>query len=105
MYINCHSYYSLRFGTLSIDQLLDQAEKIGVSVLVLTDINTTMGIPEFVKKAKERNIKPIAGVEIRNEDELLFIGIAKNREGFRELNEYLTWHNLNKKRYTLDRKN
>lgn len=102
MYINCHSYYSLRYGTLSIDQLLDQAESFGVSALVLTDINTTMGIPEFVKKAKERDIKPIAGVEIRNDDELLFIGIAKNREGFRELNEYLTWHNLNKKRYTLE---
>ena len=102
MYLNCHSYYSLRYGTLSIDQLLDQAESFGVSALVLTDINTTMGIPEFVKKAKERDIKPIAGVEIRNDDELLFVGIAKNREGFRELNEYLTWHNLNKKKYTLD---
>ncbi|HAH25785.1 MAG TPA: DNA polymerase III subunit alpha [Prolixibacteraceae bacterium] len=61
-----------------------------------------MGIPEFVKKAKERGIKPIAGVEIRNGDELLFIGIALNREGFRELNDYLSWHNLNKKKYSLD---
>lgn len=102
MYLNAHSYYSLRYGTLSIDQLLDQAKGNGVSALALTDINTSMGIPEFVKKAKERDIKPIAGVEIRNEDELLFIGIARNREGFRELNEYLTWHNLNKKKFTLD---
>lgn len=102
MYFNTHSYYSLRFGTLSIDQLLDLAEKNGISTLALTDINTTMGIPEFVKKAKLRGIKPVAGVEIRNEDELLFIGIARSREGFRELNEYLSWHNLNKKSYTLD---
>ena len=65
MYLNCHSYYSLRYGTLSIDQLLDQAESIGISALVLTDINTSMGIPEFVKKAKERNIRPIAGIEFR----------------------------------------
>jgi DNA-directed DNA polymerase III PolC len=102
MYLNAHSYYSLRYGTLSIDQLLDQAKENGVSALALTDINTSMGIPEFVKKAKERDIKPIAGIEIRNEDELLFIGIAKNREGFKELNEYLTWHYLNKKKFTLD---
>jgi len=102
MYINCHSYYSLRYGTLSIDQLLDKAVSFGLSALVLTDVNTTMGIPEFVKKVKERGIKPIAGVEIRVDDELLFLGIAKNREGFRELNEYLTWHNLNKKKYSVD---
>ena len=102
MYFNTHSYYSLRYGTLSIDQLLELAEKKGIATLALTDINTTMGIPEFVKKAKQRNIQPIAGVEIRNDDELLFIGIARNREGFRELNEYLSWHNLNKKKYTLD---
>jgi DNA polymerase-3 subunit alpha len=61
-----------------------------------------MGIPEFIKKAKERNIRPIAGIEFRNDDELLFIGIAKNREGFRELNEYLTFHNLNKKKFELE---
>ena len=97
MYINTHSYYSLRYGTMGIDQLLDQAVVKGISALALTDINTSMGIPEFVKRARERNIKPLAGVEFRNGDELLFIGIAKNREGLRELNEYLTLHNLNKR--------
>ena len=99
MYINTHSYYSLRYGTMSIDQLLDQAVIKGISTLALTDINTSMGIPELIRKAKERNIKPVAGVEIRNGDELLFIGIARNREGLKELNEYLTWHNINKKEF------
>ena len=102
MYLNCHSYYSLRYGTLSIDQLLDQAESLGISTLALTDINTSMGIPEFIKKAKERNIRPIAGIEFWNDDELLFIGIAKNREGLRELNECLTFHNLNKQKFELE---
>jgi len=102
MYFNTHSYHSLRFGTLSIDQLLEEAEKQGLSSLALTDINTTMAIPEFVKKSKERGIRPIAGMEVRNADELLFIGLARNREGFRELNEYLSWHNLNKQAYSLE---
>ncbi|MEI6277047.1 MAG: DNA polymerase III subunit alpha [Prolixibacteraceae bacterium] len=97
MYINTHSNFSLRYGTMDIDQLLDQAVMNGLTSLVLTDINTSMGIPEFIRKANDRNIKPIAGVEFRNDDELVFIGIARNREGLRELNEYLTWHNLNKK--------
>ncbi len=102
MYLNIHSYYSLRFGTLSIDELLDLGKKNGAGELALTDINTTMGIPEYVRKAKEKGIRPIAGAEIRNGDELLFTGLAKNQTGFKELNDYLTWHNLNKKKFTLD---
>ena len=99
MYLNTHSYYSLRYGTMSIDQLLDQAVIQGIAAMALTDINTSMGIPEFIKKAKERDIKPIAGIEFRNKDELVFIGIARNREGLRELNEYLTRHNLDGKKF------
>ena len=105
MYFNTHSYYSLRYGTMDIDQLLDQAVVMGISALALTDINTSMGIPEFIKKAKERNIKPIAGIEFRNEDELVFIGIARNREGLRELNEYLTFHNLSRKEFDAEELN
>ncbi|WP_299577499.1 DNA polymerase III subunit alpha [uncultured Sunxiuqinia sp.] len=102
MYLNTHSYYSLRYGTMTIDQLLLWAQKCRVEALALTDINTSMGIPEFVKKAEERGIKPLAGIEFRNGDELLFTGIAKNNRGFKELNDYLSWHNLNKRKFSLD---
>ncbi|WP_372776039.1 DNA polymerase III subunit alpha [Mangrovibacterium sp.] len=102
MYLNNHSYYSLRYGTMDIDTLLDVAERNLVFAMALTDINTSMGIPEFVKKARERGIKPIAGIEFRNGDELLFVGIARNNAGFKELNDYLTWHNLNKKPFGLE---
>lgn len=102
MYLNVHSYFSLRYGTLSIDDLLALARRNGVEAMALTDVNTTMGIPEFVKKAGDEGIRPIAGVEIRNGDELLFTGLAKNNAGFKELNDYLTWHYLNKKEFSID---
>ncbi len=102
MYLNCHSNYSLRYGTMNIDQLLELADRNQVSIIGLTDINTSIGIPEFVKKSKAQRIKPIAGIEFRNGDTLLFIGIAKNNKGFKELNDYLTWHNLNKQDFSLE---
>ncbi len=102
MYLNCHSYYSLHYGTLSINELLDLAIENGVETIALTDINTTMGIPEFVKEAEQKGIKPIAGCEFRNDDDLLFIGLAKNREGLKELNDWQTEHNLEKKSYPTD---
>ncbi len=102
MYLNVHSYFSLRYGTLSIDELLALARRNDVEAMALTDVNTTMGIPEFVKKAGDAGIKPIAGVEIRNGDRLLFTGLAKNNAGFKELNDYLTWHYLNKKKFSIE---
>ncbi|MDD2381481.1 MAG: DNA polymerase III subunit alpha [Mariniphaga sp.] len=102
MYWNVHSYFSLRYGTLSIDELIALARQSGAEMLALTDINTTMGIPEFVKKAADAGIKPIAGAEIRNGDRLLFTALAKNNAGFKEINDYLSWHYLNKKEFSAD---
>jgi len=102
MYLNCHSYYSLHYGTLSITELLDLAIQNGLDTIALTDINTTMGIPEFVLEAQKKGIKPIVGCEFRNKDELLFIGLAKNREGLKELNDWQTEHNLQEKNYPAD---
>ena len=99
MYLNCHTYYSIHYGTLSLNELLDLAIQNGVETIALTDINTTMGIPEFVKEAQAKGVKPIAGCEFRNKDELLFIGLAKDREGLKELNDWQTEHNLQEKSY------
>ena len=93
MYLRVHSWYSLRHGVLSPDRLLDLAEKYGLSELALTDINTTMGLPEFVKKATERSVRPIAGCEFRHNNRLLYTVLARNREGLREINELITARN------------
>ncbi len=99
MFLNNHSYYSLRYGTLSVDELIDLSFGFGLETVTLTDINTTMGIPEFVKKANEKGIKPVAGCEFHNGDQLLYIGLAHNREGLKELNELQTVHNLAQENY------
>ncbi len=96
MFLNGHSYYSLRYGTLSIEKLVETAKVNDVHTLALTDINNSAGILDFVKECTLNGIKPVAGIEFRSNDQLLYIGIARNNEGFRELNEFLTAHNLQK---------
>ena len=90
MYLNCHSYYSLRYGTMTIEKFVESAIQKGVNALALTDINSTMGTIDFVKACTQNGIYPVAGIEFRNGNDLLYIGIACNNEGFRELNEFLT---------------
>ncbi len=96
MYLNCHSYYSLRYGTLPIDKLVEMAAINGIDALSLTDINNSMGVADFVKACNKSGIKPVAGIEFRDGNELLYIGVARNNEGFKELNEFLSNHNINK---------
>ena len=92
MYLNAHTYYSFQYGTLSIEELLSFASQNGIGELVLTDINSTSGTLNFIRMASDYNIKPIVGIDFRNGAKQKFIGIAKNNEGFRELNEYLSYH-------------
>ncbi|HOI31645.1 MAG TPA: DNA polymerase III subunit alpha, partial [Bacteroidales bacterium] len=99
MYLNNHSFYSLRYGTLSVEALVGQAKSFGIQALALTDINNTMGMVDFVRECRRQGIKPIAGVEFRNQDQLLYVGIARSNTGFRELNEMLTKHNLDDSPY------
>ncbi|WP_027393531.1 DNA polymerase III subunit alpha [Aquimarina latercula] len=96
MYLNCHSYYSLRFGTFSEITLLELAKENKVNAIALTDINNTSACLNFIRKAKEYKIKPIVGVDFRNNHQQLYVGIAKNNEGYNELNDFLSYHSHNK---------
>lgn len=97
MYLNCHTFYSLRFGTFSEVKLLELAQKNNITTLALTDINNTSACLNFIRKAKEHNIKPIIGIDFRNGASQQFVGLAKNNEGFQELNTFLSEHSHAKK--------
>ena len=90
MYINCHSYYSLRYGTFSEIALLQLAIDNNVTCIALTDINNTSACMNFVQQAKKRNIKPVIGVDFRNGNTQQFVALAKNNRGFENINRYLS---------------
>ncbi len=96
MYTNCHSYYSLRYGTIPVEKLVEQAAAYGVEALALTDINVTSGVFDFIRVCEIHNIHPVVGLEFRHDNKLLYVGLAKNNEGFHELNQFLTEHNISK---------
>ncbi len=81
---------------MSVEQLVQNAVAAGADAIAMTDINNSTGIPEFAGECSKNNIRPVAGIEFRNENELQYIGIARNNKGFRELNEFLSKHNFEK---------
>ncbi|UUW11237.1 DNA polymerase III subunit alpha [Flavobacterium plurextorum] len=97
MYLNCHSFHSLRYGTIPLDELVPQAAACGVTAMALTDINTVTGIYDFIKHCGQEGIKPIVGMEFRSEFQLRYIGLAQNAAGLAQMNRFLTAHNFEKK--------
>lgn len=90
MYLNCHSWFSFHYGILSVEALLAEARKLGIRKLVLTDINNTSGILDFIRLAPGYDIQPVAGIEFRNGHTLEYICIAANNDGYEEINRFLS---------------
>lgn len=92
MLLNCHSYYSFKYGTLSVEDLLKEASTGKHTAIALTDINNTAVSLDFVRRAKEFGIRPVVGVDVRNGMEQQYVLLAKNAKGFCEINEFLKPH-------------
>lgn len=99
MLFHFHSYFSLLYGTLNPKQLASKAQEFGIKKLVLTDINITAGVFEVMKECQRLDIEFIPGVEFRNEHELKYVAIAKNPDGFFEINQHLSEHLKTNKAY------
>ena len=90
MFINCHSFHSLRYGTISVKELVQQFVELGISVAALTDINCISGIYDFHRLCEKNNIRPVVGVDIRTDNKQHYICLAKNQSGIGEINRLLT---------------
>jgi len=88
------TYFSFKYGTYSTKELVRAAVEVGVTALVLTNINSTADAWDFVRHCREQSIKPILGVEIRNDQAYLYTLLAANNKGFRKINEFLSRHLL-----------
>ena len=76
--------YSILSSLNRIDILTKNAKELGYSSLAITDINNMFGVYEFYLACKNNNIKPIIGMEIKDDQEN-FILIAKNNDGYKNL--------------------
>jgi len=100
MYL-CKTFFSLKYGTYSTEELVRAGVDAGANSLALTNINSTCDAWDFVQFCQQQHIKPILGVEIRNGRQHLYTLLAANNSGFRWINEFLSAHMLEKKDFPL----
>lgn len=81
MFINCHSHFSFKYGTMSVEALIAEAKGKRLDSLALTDINCTAGVFPFIRAAQKAGIHPVIGIDFRNGVQQQYIGLARN-QGF-----------------------
>lgn len=89
-----HSCFSLGYGILKPEELVAWALQHGHQQLLLTDINHTGSGLAFARAAQEQGLEPLLGLELRNGLQPVATIIARNNNGFQELNTFLTQHLL-----------
>ena len=100
MYLACHSYYSLRYGTIAPEDLPRLAKTMGIEALCMADINNTSEAFGFISACKKEAVKPVCGIDFRAVDpetkqqEFRYLAIAQNSEGWYELCKHLTEHSV-----------
>lgn len=97
MFTNCHSHFSFKYGTMSIEALVAEAKAKRIDAFALTDINCTAGVFPFIRAAQKAGIHPVIGIDFRNGSSQSYVGLAQNQEGFYELNGHLSDHLVHKK--------
>ncbi len=108
MYLNCHTGFSFKYGTLPIKTLFEEAKRCGVHKLALTEINNTASYLEMLRVCSDNrphkngltkfdkepyHLDLAVGVDFRNENNFLYIALAKNNRGFEVINRFLSHHN------------
>jgi predicted metal-dependent phosphoesterase TrpH len=63
--LHCHSVFS--DGSCTPEELIEQAEKIGLVALSLTDHDTVAGLPRLFDAAEKTAVQVVSGVELSTE--------------------------------------
>lgn len=61
--IDLHTHTCYSDGTYSPAELIDEAERMGLSAIALCDHNTVRGLDEFLAAAQGRNLEAVPGIE------------------------------------------
>ncbi len=64
------------------------ANAYGITEMAVTDINTTAACLDFIRLSEQYDVRPVLGIDFRDGARPLYVGLARNNEGFKLLNDY-----------------
>lgn len=101
--LHTHSIYS--DGTYTPDEIINEALKLDLSAIALTDHNTVDGLTEFISSARGKNIDVVPGAEFSvdyNGVELHILGLFIDPEHFDKVSDLMASVNKRKEESNID---
>lgn len=103
--LHAHSSFSFLDGASSPEELLEEAERLGLSALALVDHDTFAGLVRFAEAAETSSVKTVFGVELSlglpgpqngepDPEGSHLVVLARGAEGYHRLASALTEANL-----------
>ena len=92
-----HSYYSLRYGTVPPLEAVQAALDAGWGTFLFADVNNTSATWDIKRWLKKERFPGVIGVDFKNNIKTVFFALPFNEEGFKEVNEWLSFHLHEKK--------
>ncbi len=93
VHLQCRSEYSVDNSLIRIPKLVNQAKKLGMSAISLTDNGNLFAAVKLYKTAKSSGVKPIFGTEIAFENEgkkSFLLLLCQNQQGYLNLSELIS---------------
>jgi error-prone DNA polymerase len=86
----CKSNFSFLEGASHPDELVEEAHRLGLTMLALTDRDGVYGVVRAHVKARELGMRLIVGSQVTVKDETMIILLAQDRQGYANLCRLLT---------------
>lgn len=107
VHLHNHTHHSLLDGLTKVDELVERVKDLGMDAVAMTDHGTLSGAIEFYKACKDKDIKPIIGIEAyiaartiydrdpsKDKARYHLIILAMNNTGYQNLMQLSTTANL-----------
>lgn len=86
-----HTHSTFSDGTFTPEEIVRSAKELGLAAIALTDHNTALGLPEFMKAGAEYGVRTIPGTELSttyNRHEVHIVGLFIPEEHWKDVNVF-----------------
>ncbi len=90
MFVHLHSCFSLRYGTIRPERLVQLLEENGYTMAALADYHSTFALFDFIRAGRKAGLHTVAGISFRQTAGPVFHALAHHRKGFAQLAAYLS---------------
>ncbi len=88
--LHCLSNFSFQRGASSAIELFERARRLGYAALAITDECSLAGIVRALEASRETQLKLIVGTEVRLDDGVKLVLLAKDQDGYSDLCRLIT---------------